>query len=371
MIAQRLGQPVDYLVGGNQDDDAVLQAATMLESAGRDLTAGTESDLVLAERKLHQALKLAARLERDDLLASGHRLLMTCLRRQKKYEALLEVCDRAVETLKVRGDRKGLAETYAEMAHAAYLLEEYPNARRAYEKAVLFSSTLKSMQEFRVSALRYLASCLLHLGDRQGAIARYEEAYREGVSLNAPVLIASVSMGLGWALFRSGDLEGAIDWTRRSLAQYKRAESRNEVLAQHNLAVIQMARGHWEEGFLLLQSCFQTYGSYGRRLKQASVLEELARYWVHKGDLDSAEECCWQALDLLNMEDDGILRGRIFRFLGKLYASRQRWDLAHNYLHLSAELLRRLKAADELSISLGELSALPFHRPQLAQQTGD
>lgn len=91
---------------------------------------------------------------------------------------------------------------------------------------------------------------------------------------------------------------------------------------------------------------------------QASVLEELAQYWMAKQNYDKAEASCWEALDLLEAKDEPILRARLYRMLGRIAERTGSVKLARNYYRLSLHLFRRLRAAGEVEETTACLAAL-------------
>ena len=176
--------------------------------------------------------------------------------------------------------------------------------------------------------------------------------------VNDQALQGHIAMSLGWVLFRASRVDEGLSWTRRACDLLRGVKSHDTVLAQHNLGIIQAARGSWEEAYGIFERCLETYKSQGRLDKQASVLEELSFYWIQRGDLNQAEALGWAAVDLLDLETDGILRGRIYRLLGAI--ARRRGDLpqAKNLLRMSLDILRRLKSTAEVELTLAELEAV-------------
>lgn len=365
VIAHRLGKPVEYFLRDEDDDDALNSVVALLESAERDFQGEGSAAAQAAYRKLTHALKLCIPLERMELEARARGLSLRCLCRLGRYEDVLEEGDRALDCFKELGDRGGIAVTHFEMGRAALYQEEFNTARRAYEKAALYSAGLKTMQALRAQALLYLGSCLYKLGSYAEAAERYREALSEAGVQDDPALKGLITMSLGWVLYRSGDLEDAYRWTKTSYDSFRESKAQDTVLAHHNLGVIQAARGRWEEAYGIFQSCLQTYRETGRPAKQAAILEDLARYWIQRTDLERAEGICWEAVDLLDLQDDGLVRGRVYRLLGGIAATRGDLAKARDLLRVSLEILRRMKAAAEVGATQEQLEAIQ-HRMTLS-----
>jgi tetratricopeptide (TPR) repeat protein len=360
IIAQRLGKSVDYFLADEGKDETLELAITLLESAVRELDqpSGAESGSVRVLRQLQQALRQIASLERVDLEAQARSLSVRCLLEQDRLEEALEESERALECYKQIGDAKGIAQVYRNMGTAAYRLQRFQKAHRAFERALLYSDGLKSRLEFRTEILTNLGSTLFRLGQYPEAIAHYQEALKECEVLGDLVACARITMGLGWTSFQVGDLVKAQRWTVRAVDLFKAAKSPDFVLARQNLAIIEAAKQNWERAYLLLQECLQLYQEQGRIEKQASIHEELARYWLHKGDLQRAEATCWEALELLEVEDNRLLRGRLYRFLGNLLAGQGNLKQAKAMLRVSYEILKLLNMPAEISVSLQALAAI-------------
>lgn len=359
IIAQRLGKPVEYFLQDDAECDRLETLMVLLESVEKDLQTTDHDRLNAAQRKLENARSLAAGMDHPRIEAQIHLGLARCQRRRAQYEESLDSCERALEYFRLVGDAHGLAMSYREIGDISYTMDDYPAARKAYEKSLLYVNGLKTMQLFRVRVLTMLGATLLRLGEYEGASQRYQEAVDDCALLECREPLGDACLGLGCVLFKSGDLEGARKWMLKAATTLKEANSSDYIEAQHNLAIIEMARGNREAGYVILRECMLTYQAWGRSDRQAAVLEELAEYWTQKGDYAKAESLCWESLDLLELKDHGVLRGRLYRQLGKLAAYNGNLPYARNLFRVSLQLLRRLKANREAEETLRELNLLP------------
>ena len=357
-IAQRLGKPREYFCMTAHDSETERVLVALVESAERDLGQGEPGAVEQARPKLVQALALSVSVQRQDVEGRIHLGLMRCARMAGNDAAVVEAGGRALSCLKGSEEPVDCGAIHAEIGRAALRLQDFETARRSYQQAVLYTKGRKRHQEALIASLTYLASTLFQLGEIPAAIARYREALDECSTAPVPVLRANAAMGLGWALFVSGQLGEARQWSQKALDAFTLAGSPDHVLARHNLALIDAAEGNWERAYVTLQQCLRTYEEQGRVEKQASVLEDLARYWVWHLRLEQAEETAWQALELLDAKEDGVLKGVLYRLLGTLAGRQGNVRLARAFLRMSADLLTHLKAKAEADASRAELQRL-------------
>lgn len=355
LIAQRLGKPVEYFCTDSPGDESLDLVIALLESAERDIAGGDAAAVVAASRKVRRALSLSVGLERKDLEARVRLGLIRCLRQQHRDAELLVEGERALTCLQEAGSHDDLAFVYMEMGGAAYRTENFPAARSLYERAALYWAGVKRRQRQHGEALMFLGSSLYWLGDYREAVRSYQEALTDCPGVNDSEFRGRIAMGLGWALFRAADTDPALRWTQEALADLGRCDSRDYVLALHNLAIIESTRGHGEQAHAQLLDCLVIYQAQGRTEEQAGILEELAGYWLQRGDLDRAETLAWEALALLSPASEGVLKGRLLRLLGTASRGRGAHDQGRGLLLMSYDILRRLQAKAEAEASLEAL----------------
>ena len=358
VIAARLGKSVGYFLEGEADPQQD-QVALLLTESEADLTNQPSADqLGHIQTRLAHAVLRSTENRWEDLEARSRRLLARCLQMQEQIRDSWEEWDRAIACLTNLKDTQELCKAYREVGDLAYRQEEFPRAVRAYEGALLYSAGLKSMQLFRMECLMYLGSTLFRIGKYPEAAARFHEALTEADSAGESELWAEAAMGYGSALHRAGQLDTAFDWTRKAIEALRRDKSPQQILARHNLAVLEMDRGNWETAYTILLECLQAYREQGRIRKWASVLEDIARYLWHKGETERAEDSCWEAIHLLEQDENTVLRGRLYRMLGRLSAEKGDLRQASVLLHISMDLFRRLQAETELALTRESMEAI-------------
>lgn len=352
ILAEKLGKPVGYFLGTEDAADDAELAGPMLQAARDNLTRNEPAVALRLLRRLLQSLA------DETILAEARMLLVKALRRLGHHEEALSECEQVLEQYQTLRSRDELVQAYMELGACAFVLEDFPKARSAYEKAVTLSSGLKNLTEFHTKSLTYLGTSLLRLGSIDKAIHTYQRALREAESMEDLNLRGSISMGLGKALVEQSDIEEGLRYTTQALALLEEAQSPDKVLAFHNLAVIQMARGEDEEAYQTYHTCLTIYEHQGRPDKQASIYEELAWYWIKCGDVQNAKACCKEALQLLDRKSDGELMGRVYRALGAIAEMSQDHEQAYFYLRISYEWLQRIRATKEAERSYELLSRL-------------
>lgn len=366
VIAIRLGKDPAYFQEDDRPDDRVDVAVALMDSAQHDLSSGTDAGAARAYQKLLNALCNLAGLGRDGLEAQLRAQLMTCLRRQGQHTDAIREGEKAVELFKVTSDSRGMATTYLTLGAIAFHLQDNFRARKYAEQAVLYSRGLKRAQDVQLEALVNLGSANFRLGNYPEAVESYRAAWNLSGTVNQPEQQGAIAMGLGWALFRSGRLDAGLQWTMKAMDLLQAERSPDYHLALHNLGVIQSARDNWEKAYLIFQECLKVYVAQNRVTKQAAVLEDVARYWMHKGDLQAAESALWDAIDLLDVEDHTFLRGRIYRYLGVLLASQGNTRAARTMLRISCQVLHMINATAELNLSRAELDRCSAQPPAAA-----
>lgn len=375
IIARRLEKPVGYLLEEREGQDQDV-AEALLEAARRKVESGKFELAVPLLRQLIDAspiVVVSGEQGASELLASGslsavtsdtargqnearaRYFLANCLSRLGQREEALAEAERAALRFQALGDRTRLVKASLLVGAIAYSLEDYRVARHAYDMVVRHSESLKTLQAEHAEALMWLGSTLVCLGDLSGAVTAYEEALRKSEWLKMENSRGLMSMGLGKALLDLGRIEESCEHTQRAVDLLAQVKSPDYVMALHNLGVIQAKRGKLDDAYRIYTECLRIYEVTGRLDKQASIYEELAWYWLNRANRKKANACAHQGLRLLDVKDNGILRGRLYRVLGKIVEQEGNAERACDYLQMSYDLLRRLRAEHEAKVSLETL----------------
>jgi HTH-type transcriptional regulator, quorum sensing regulator NprR len=364
LLAHRLGKPVDYFLG---DEENSTQMAEALLRTVKQALADNQTEMALFQ--VREALRVSHRSEKLELATEAHFWHGLCLRRMGSHSEAMEAFETALDGYKIHGSRANLAKTHHAIANCAFALEEFPLAKRHYDKTLRLAEGSKSMQELRIRTQLYLGGVMYRLGDTEAASRTYQEAMAECDKSAYPELWGEIALGLGLSCYREQKFDEAALWYKKAEELFRKIRHPQLHGVIHNFAILEAARSNWEHSYALLQQCVAVYKERGMIHRHASALEEIARYWVRKNNLAKAKSVLQEAIDLLDIQDDGILRGRLYRQLGSVELQDHNLERARTYLLISAELFKRLKATDEAIESI-KLLRLVQGMLEAAKQTG-
>jgi CHAT domain-containing protein/Tfp pilus assembly protein PilF len=175
---------------------------------------------------------------------------------------------------------------------------QFNEARAAFQSSLSFA---------RAHNDRYLeASALLNVGDSfleqehfDEAIKWSQTAYDASVSLGANDIVLAAENNVGWANYKLGDLESALQVFE---ATEKRARQSGDIFTQENeLTNIGYVYMDWRKFDLAAQS-FQEALGLARKIKASqhiyNALRVIARFSMLTGDISKAGEFAQQALEI-------------------------------------------------------------------------
>ncbi|MCD2338638.1 helix-turn-helix domain-containing protein [Bacillus cereus] len=345
IIAKKLNKPIDFFLGETNEDsfdvcDAILERAKLKKDLGEYETA------------LNMVKKVFTMTQDQQLLAEGHFVSLNIKLDLGEYEETLKEYEEALPLFLELKDRQYLVELYMKAGKAAFKIENFPLAKKAYEFAIKYSDQLKKLQDERIQALTYLGTTNIRLGNLSEAISAYLEAEDEVSMTGDTQLHGDIALGLGKAYYRNNMIEDASKWTKKAISLYDSNDEESNVLALHNLAIIEAFRNKKEEMVKILTKCLTIYEKQRKPNKQASVLEELSKYYLSCNEISKAKEFCNKAIRLLDETEDGILRAKLYRLMGVILACEDDFEQSYYLLRMSYDLLIRLKSSDEATISL-------------------
>ncbi|WDH99113.1 helix-turn-helix transcriptional regulator [Paenibacillus urinalis] len=347
VIAKRLGKPVEYFLGSVTEDEihedvseALLDKAYMRFKAEDD-----DSCIRIAEHLLTLAVP-------EPVQAEAYLLMIRSCNRMKQYSRAAEHGESS-EFLFIRsGDRKLITQFYLEMGKAAIYMESYIQAKKQYQQAYTYSSKLKHLQEEHITALTFLATSHMFLGEIPEAIDAYLKAEDEARMAGNPESYGEIAMGLGKAYFKSDPhSQESLYWTQKSVDCLKQGNSESYIFALHNLAVIMLHTDKKKEALPLLHECASIYDERNMPDKKASIFEEMSKLYLEEGNLEEAEKACKTAIRLLDLTDSGVQRARLYRLMGAVYHEQANPEQAYFFLRMSYDLLKRLNAGSEAESS--------------------
>lgn len=347
IIARRLNTPMEFFLGGSAATDTDIGEA-VLDKAKACYAEQNDSACI---RIAHKVLTLT---EDTSAQSEAYLLILRSHNRLGDYRQALDEGEVAAFTVIRTGDRERIVEYYLEMGRAAFHAELFHAARKHYEQAYTYSSRLKHLQEEHIHSLTFLGTTHLRLGNVNEGLNYYLKAEKEAQMVGQPELYGEITLGLGKAYYMSEQDEHMLlsyNWTKRSVQAYKQASSESYVLALHNLAVIQLHMGQKKEALPLLNECARIYDKRNLPHKKASILEEISKVYLEQREPEQAEAIIKEALQLLDQQDEGMLRAKLYRLLGIVFHEKNNSNEGYYFLRMSHDLLKRISANREADIS--------------------
>ncbi|WNB92523.1 helix-turn-helix transcriptional regulator [Bacillus sp. NEB1478] len=348
IIANRLDKPLSYFMG-DEDEDSTEISEAMLERAIKKAKEGhIDSALNIANRIFSTTQSLPVTVD-------TYFFIIETKLNQGLYDEVLDYGEEALPEILALKDRHAIVRYYMLIGKAAFRTENFSLAKKSYEKAVKYSNQLKKLQDEKIQALTFLGTTSIRLGNIKEAIEYYIEAEKE-VSLTGNRLFhGQILMGLGKAYLKTCEYENSLICAEKSIALLGDYEQ-EKVYALHNKAIVNYMLGNEEEAIDILKECLQIYKNSNQSLKQAFILEELTKISIEKENFHKAKQYCDEAIKLLEIEEDGILRGKLYREMGQILRYEGQLDQGYYFLRMSYDLLIRLKATNEAGESLRLLS---------------
>lgn len=284
-----------------------------------------------------------------EVMARASRLLIHCLCQLYRVTDASLACKNALTDLSSPCDAS-TTQLYWDTAQVAYANDDFTSALHFYQQVKVRCQPYKGPFAGYAGATLYIGSCLFRMGKLAQAVQSYEEALRAWRGLGDVRQQAWCSLGLSAAHAKLGVLDQALRWAQTARDLWISVASDEAVLAIHNLAVVQTRMGNHDQVYPLLIECYEHYRRQQRMDKLASLLDDLAEYWLAMDDLEAAQECCWRAMALVIRSNSIILTAKINRHLGAISHRRGDSRAAH-YLHVSHLLFRQIGVEDEAEIS--------------------
>ncbi len=346
LIAQRLGKPIEYFFSVVSHDANALH---LINDATSALQKGNIKEAV---DKATNAVQLSQLGTDESIEPQARYILGVSLRKNGEWQRAFDELEEALELFLAAKDKKRIIETQFELGNCSFYLEEYKNASRFYRKVIRMCNELKTLDRLRVRALLYLGTVYYRLGENENALSSYTEAENSAKIHNDPDFIIDVQMSIGWVLHVLHDNELAITVTTKALHMTEMGNRYLRTELMQNLGIMESARGNWETALLLWNQCLNEFRQNKRIVREASLLADIATYWVHMKDFDHAEMLYNQSLSLLDSQNNMLLRGITYRNLGMLYKQKGEKKSADECFRISVNLFRNLGSVRELATTI-------------------
>ncbi|MCL6598916.1 MAG: helix-turn-helix transcriptional regulator [Alicyclobacillus macrosporangiidus] len=346
IISQRLDKPIAYFLNEDSFDDAASTLISMSETA---LQSGNTEEAIM---KAKQAVSLSSLSGNTSIEARSYLALGLSLIKAYRLTEAVENLERALTYFTLNGDTKDIPICLLNLGHCYYMMEEFSKAKTIYQRSLQHTSFRKTNLALHAETLVFLGSTLVRLGDLPEALGVFQSALSELRFLYEPKLMINAYLGTGWCYYKLQKIDDAIKISNEAIKlsqannQYRLTELR------HNLGIYLSAKGNWEEAYSLWTACLHYYQDCGNTMLQASILEEMARYWIQRRDLTRARDICRSALECLGDNECYLQRGRLYRLLAVIEASGENAQSKHELLTLAIGYFRRVQAAGEIALTL-------------------
>jgi transcriptional regulator with XRE-family HTH domain len=345
IIARKLGKSAEFFLSEDVEEsieisDALLQRAKLMKDSG---------NLVSSYKIANNIFSIT---QEKYILAEVYLLILEVKLLEKDYEMVLVKGEDALPILMELKDRSYLVNYYLMVGNALFNIEDYTMAKKAYKNSLKYSDQLKKLQIERIKALIYLGTTYIRLGEYDASIETFTEAESYASLYDDLKLRAEISLGLGRVYYLIGNIDLGVKSTKEAVGYYEKLDDDSKILALHNLAFMESHKNNKEKAIKILIYCLEFYSTSDKYQKQAAVLEDLAILYLEIDNLSKSKEYTNLAIKVLDKEEYGILRGRLYRLMGVLMRSEGSFDQAYYFLRMSYDLLIRIKSADEASFSL-------------------
>lgn len=89
--------------------------------------------------------------------------------------------------------------------------------------------------------------------------------------------------------------------------------------------------------------------------------------YLEENNPEQAESIIKEALQLLELQDEGMLRAKLYRLLGIVFHEKNNRDQSYYFLRMSHDLLKRIAASREADISQ-QLIRLSLQEPKMSYE---
>ena len=225
IVAERLETPIGTFF---EDEDSGLAAEIALDFAEIELERGKPEEAI---RTIREG---AASYASDP---SAQWILGRALAQVNEYEEAVAVLRQALELADSHGDVKLAAEILYSLGRTLYVHSNYDDAlashRLALEKALQAPDDVGLLARLHIS----IGHCLYVLNRPDDALAQYERAQELLGSLYDLAKMGSVFSAMSLASRKSGDLDSALRYSKRSVATYRlKRDWRLVALEMNNMA---------------------------------------------------------------------------------------------------------------------------------------
>ena len=221
IIARRLGVPVSYLLGEEEESPANRDHLTALHQARLAVREGNVS------RAIEKYLEAIDAFDENDHAGIGFTYLLLSETRaeQGTLDRAVHDAELAVEHLQLSHDYYNLARAHNVLGNLRARLNWHHEALRSFRSAIeLFDDGRVRDTHLELRIRANLGITLSHLERHTESVAVLEAALAMMRSRHSYVEVGTIFQTLGYSYAALGELEKALSYTRRAIALYASLE---------------------------------------------------------------------------------------------------------------------------------------------------
>jgi CHAT domain-containing protein/Tfp pilus assembly protein PilF len=202
-------------------------------------------------------------------------------------------------------------------AHGILAIERgrLEDARQNFESSLTFGRKYKD-QFLEATALLNLGDTLLNEERFSEAADVSEAAYRASEAVGAKDLVQTSRGNLGWAYYRLGDSERALNlFTEAEQAAAQAGDIVTRISWLTNIGYVQMDAGHYQDAEHSYNDALRQAREINARQDIFNGLRALAKVSVQAGQLDQASRCADEAIQIA--QQSGNRAGELYPLLVK------------------------------------------------------
>ena len=344
-IAKQLGRSVSFFTEDPKYDLSIDELRTKI-------------DLLMSNNNFEESIQVAQQALKMVLSGADRKtlsLMYIALGKAKykllRFEEALDSFEKAYEVNFQVGDFQISIESLFYCGNCHYKLGKFHLAKRDYKRVIDMSHSTKLGFEIYYRAQLYLGSTFYYLGDIPQSNQIHKRLYYERILQSYPLIKIDAGLGLAWTSHQLGNTPFAVSL---SIQIRELSLLNNNYCLEHidsNYGVFLCETGNSKAAFELWEETLASFESKNDRIAQAIVKEEIALESLRQGNIDLAESASLEALTLLDLIDDTVLSGRIYRILGTVAKILDNKQTALQWYRLAIQCFRTTKSNIEQNLT--------------------
>jgi len=365
LIAQRLGTPVDALLGQNGNVPAAVCEGLL--SLSQEAIDNRQHEV--AQRYLSLVEFIAAKYSfgepaTETLLQQGQIEVD-----KRSFEAAWIKSDAAYHAAETQTDEWRAGRAVLLMAWIKHRQREFSAAVPLFERALIRLRRAKAGRDpARIEALIGMGSALTHMGKYSAAIRRYKEAAQSDVAQHNLKLRGQALWGVGWVERKLGKFDIAKEFLASAKDAFEQAEDlRNLMRVLHNLGQLLHEQGRSREALRYLHHALRVADRMDSAFDRAATLTEIGRVNVSLGNLEDADHFATTALQQAVALNDAVEAAEAKTVLAEIRIRRSDVPGAIELLKEAVATFRERKMTGKVAVVARELGLMLRSRGAHAQ----